>query len=458
MNITDVAAEIAGRKKSVTRIVHDTLDRIERANARINAYITVLGEEALADARRLDEELAGGTYRGPLHGIPISVKDLIDVQGAPTTAASRVRSGHLAGRDAGVVSRLRAAGAVIVGKTNLHEFAYGTTSDESAYGAVRNPVAPDRSAGGSSGGSAAAIAEELCAGSVGTDTGGSIRIPSAACGVVGLKPTLGEVPTDGVVPLSQTLDHVGPMAADVAGAWLLYHAMVAAPVAVLDGRRVPSLSSLSFGVPRRYFLDLLDDEVRATFEDVMGRLRDRGVAVRDVDVPHAALASTVYLHLQLPESSCYHAASLESRPDLYAPSIRLRLEMGRYVLAEDYVRALRGREILRDEVDRALNGVDVLALPALAIPAPLLGQGAVTIEGRDVPVRAVMLRLTQLFNVTGHPAISLPCGVTSGRLPVGLQLVGRRDATSDVLLTAAAVEGTSRLPASGSWLPHRRQE
>ncbi len=447
MSIAALAPRVKSGELSAERLVGETLARIGTTNARINAFITVLADEGMAEARRLDADRARGRYHGPLHGMPISVKDLVDVRGVPTTAASRVRRGHVALQDAAVVSRLRSAGAIIIGKTNLHEFAYGTTSEDSAYGAVRNPRDTSRSAGGSSGGSAAALAAGLCAGSVGTDTGGSIRIPAAACGIVGLKPTYGEIPIDGIVPLSRSLDHAGPMATDVASTWLLYQAMAGLPVSsttvgaeaagrATAGGAVP----LRLAVPRRYFLDLLDNDVRQRFEHVLDTLRQAGADVSEAEIPHADLIATVYLHIQLPESSAYHAAALERNAQLYVPSIRLRLEMGRYVLAEDYVRAQRGREVLQREVDQAIAPVDALVLPTLPIPAPALGQANAELGQAELPVRGVMLRLTQLFDITGHPAISLPAGETRGALPVGLQLVGQRDRTADLLRVAMVCE------------------
>ncbi len=442
MSIVDLAPQIAAGQLSVERLTGDTLERIARLNSRINAFITVLADQAMSDARRLDSDLAGGRYLGPLHGIPISVKDLVDISGVPTTAASNVRRGHVARRDAVVVERLRAAGAVIIGKTNLHEFAYGTTSEDSAFGPVRNPLDLTRSAGGSSGGAAAALAAGLCAGAVGTDTGGSIRIPAAACGIVGLKPTYGEIPIDGTVPLSESLDHVGPMGVDVASTWALYQAMAGLKVALPQQGPAKAMSGaehLRLAIPRRYFLDLLDRDVRERFERVVDRLRQSGARVFEVDIPHADAIAAVYLHIQLPESSAYHAATLERTPDLYAPSVRLRLELGRYVLAEDYVRAQQGRRVLQREVDDVLATADALALPTLPIPAPTLGQANVRLESVDLPVRGVMLRLTQLFDITGHPAISVPVG-TAGGLPVGLQLVGRRGQTTELLRIAMASE------------------
>jgi aspartyl-tRNA(Asn)/glutamyl-tRNA(Gln) amidotransferase subunit A len=439
--ISELAPRIAGGKVTSETLTERCLDAIARDNPRLNAFITVLADEALSAARAADLEIAAGRCRGPLHGIPISLKDLIDLKGAPTTAASRLREGYVATSDAPLVARLREAGAVFVGKCNLHEFAFGTTSEDSGFGPVRNPFDPTRSPGGSSGGSAAGIAAGMSIGSVGTDTGGSIRIPSAACGTVGLKPTFGEIPCDGVVPLSWSLDHAGPIARSVTDAWFLFRVMRGDRNARLPGDDDQrAVRGLRAGILRPYFLDVLDDEVRGKFEAAVQRLVDAGATLMDVTVPHAADVATVYLHIQLPEASAYHATALEARPEAYTAPVRLRLEMGRYVMAEDYVRADRGRAVLREEVDRAVSACDVLVLPTLPIPAPTIGQVSVTIGSSRWPVRAMMLRLTQLFNLTGHPAISIPCGRTSSGLPCGLQVVGRRNATEDMLAAALACD------------------
>jgi len=403
----------------------------------INAFITVLGESALDAARAADRELQSGHDRGLLHGVPISIKDLFDMAGLPTTAASHVRRGHVAARDATVVARLRDAGAVLVGKTNLHEFALGTTNEESAYGPVHHPLDATRSPGGSSGGSAASVLAGMAYASIGTDTGGSIRIPSAACGLVGLKPRFREVPTHGVVPLSASLDHVGPLCATVADAAAIFHTIAEAPAVEAPPAPGPA-RGLRLGVPRRYFLDLLDDEVARAFDDTCARLAAAGVVLDDVTIPHASDIAAIYLHVALTEAAAFHARTLESRPDDYTPTLRVRLEAGRYVLAEDYLRALRGRDVLRGEVSAALEGRDGLLLPALAVPATPLGAATVRVGSVDEPVRNVTLRLTQLFNITGHPAISIPCGTTGAGLPIGAQLVG--PATAALLQTAAALE------------------
>ena len=440
-SITELAPRVAARDITSEALTRACLAEIAGKSEPLHAFITVTEDEALERARALDRELAAGRCRGPLHGIPMSLKDLIDVGGVPTTAASQVRQGHVASKDALVTARLRDAGAVLVGKTNLHEFAFGTTSEDSAYGAVRNPHDPARSPGGSSGGSAVSIVTGMSVASIGTDTGGSIRIPAAACGTVGLKPTWGEVPCDGVVPLSESLDHVGPLARSVADAWLLYRVLrgdSSAALWPLPARL--DVKGLRLGIPRPYFLDIVDDQVRQRFAEALAWLRQAGAETVEVVIPHAAEIGAIYLHTSLPEASAYHASMIEHHPELYTPNVRLRIEMGRYVLAEDYVRAQRGRDVLRAEVDTALAGCDALALPTLPIPAPLIGATSVDIAGKKEPVRSLMLRLTQLFNLTGHPAISLPMAQTSAGLPCGLQLVGRRHATEALLAVASACE------------------
>ena len=435
--IAEVARALDERTTTAEAITERCLERIAERDSSINAFITVLAAQAREQARDADRERAAGQSRGPLHGVPVSLKDIIDVGGTPTTAASRVRNDHVAARDATVVQRLRDAGAVIVGKTNLHEFAFGTTNEDSAFGPVRHPLDPSRSPGGSSGGSAASVLADMAYASIGTDTGGSIRIPAAACGLVGLKPALHEVPLDGIVPLSETMDHVGPICRTVADAAIVYRA--------LCGEREPRIapreaSGIRLGVLRGYFTALLDAQVAHAFDQACARLSDAGVVLEDVTLAHAGDIAAVYLHIVLAEAAAYHAMTLDNRPDDYTTNVRIRLEMGRYILAQDYVRAMRGRELLRGEVDAAISGRDGLLLPALAVPATKLGASTVRVGGSEEPVRNITLRLTQLFNITGHPAISVPCGKTIEGLPIGAQLVGPARQTSALLAVATAVE------------------
>jgi aspartyl-tRNA(Asn)/glutamyl-tRNA(Gln) amidotransferase subunit A len=442
MTIAEVGPRVASGAVKSEKLTEDCLSAIERLNPKLNAFITVTAEEALTQARAADKAIAAGRYAGPLHGIPISLKDLVDQKGWPTTAGSLVRKDHLAAEDATVTRRLRAAGAVFVGKTNLHEFAFGTTTEDSGFGLARNPIDPSRSPGGSSGGSAIAIAAGMSLGTVGTDTGGSIRIPAAACGVVGLKPEWGRISARGVVPLSRQLDHVGPLAKSVSDAWILYNAMQPAAARAKEAPKASAIKGLRLGVPAGYLFDRLDADVERGVLAAIEKLRKKGAVVTEVPLPHAHDIAAVYLHLVLGDAAEYHARTLLSRPEDYTPNVRLRLEMARYILAEDYVRALRGKAVIAGDVDRALAGVDALILPSLAIPAPPIGASTMPVKGGPEPVRALMLRCTQPFNLSGHPAISLPCGTTPAGLPIGLQLVGHKGGTPELVQAALGVEGT----------------
>jgi aspartyl-tRNA(Asn)/glutamyl-tRNA(Gln) amidotransferase subunit A len=438
LTIDEFAQSVRSKETTAVAVLDQCLERIKTENPRLNAFILVTADEARRQAQRADEELAAGDDRGPLHGVPISIKDLFDITDTPTTAASHVRDGHVASSDATVITRLRRAGAVLIGKTNLHEFAFGTTNEDSAYGPARHPLDPTRSPGGSSGGSAASLAAGMALATLGTDTGGSIRIPAAICGTVGLKPTYGELPSDGLVPLSRTLDHVGPLTSTVSDAWHVFHALrgdtVLRPL-------VPSaVRHLRFGIPRKYFCDLLDPDVRRSFEAAVASVRASGATIHDVEIPNARFIATVYVHIVFGDAAPYHAAALETMPERYTPPVRMRLEMARYILAEDYTRALEGREVLRREVDTALSGYDALMLPTVPIPAFKIGTAAVALNGSKEPIRNLTLRLTQLFNITGHPAITLPCGKTAEGFPCGLQLVGTRGQTDQLLHVAAGVE------------------
>jgi Asp-tRNA(Asn)/Glu-tRNA(Gln) amidotransferase A subunit family amidase len=413
-----------------------SLAAIAEHGARTNAFILVDEAGARTAARAADDERRRGIDRGPLHGMPISIKDLIDIAGQPTTAGSRVRAGHVAARDATVVQRLRDAGAVIIGKTNLHEFALGTTSEESAFGAVHNPHDVARSPGGSSGGSAAAVATGMGLASIGSDTGGSIRIPAAACGVVGLKPSLGEVPTDGVVPLCITFDHVGPLTRNVSDAATIWAILSDRPVPSIDA---PQPNAITLGALGDYFTALLDADVRTAFVGAITRLRAEGVAVEARSVQGTDTIVDAYVNISLPEAAHWHAPTLDARAADYQPPVRERLQRGRTILAVDYLRARDTREALISAVDAALDKCDALVLPTLPIVAPMHGAPEVTMgNGETLTVRAAMLRLTQLFNMTGHPAISLP--IPTAGLPVGLQLVGHRDRTEELLAIATTCE------------------
>jgi aspartyl-tRNA(Asn)/glutamyl-tRNA(Gln) amidotransferase subunit A len=417
-------------------LVERALAAIDQHGARTNAFIRVERDSALAQAKRLDDETRRGTNRGPLHGMPISLKDLIDVQGQPTTAGSSARASHVAQHDAPIVTRLRDAGAVILGKTNLHEFALGPTNDESAFGAVRNPYDESRVAGGSSGGAAAAVAAGMGIAAIGSDTGGSIRIPAAACGVVGLKPSLGEVPTDGVVPLSFTLDHVGPLARTVADAAAVWSVLAAKPLPPLDS----SASPIRLGLLGDYFTEFLSDEVSSAFEASLDTLRRAGAVIVPAKIPNTEKIVETYTNISLPEAAEWHRELLATNAADYQPIVRDRLRRGAQIPAVDYIRAMAMREVFTRAVEASLENHDALVLPTLPIVAPAIGVAEVAFSnGRTLAARAALLRLTQLFNITGHPAMTIP--IRAPELPVGLQLVGKRGRTADLLGVAAWAEG-----------------
>ena len=421
----------------IAQNVAEALERIAELNPTLNAFITVFEADAMETARVLDAELREGRSRGPLHGRTMSVKDLIDIAGFPTTAASRVRAGHIARTDATIVSKLREAGAVIIGKTNLHEFALGTTSDESAFGPVHNPHDVTRSPGGSSGGSAAAVAAGMGWASIGSDTGGSIRIPASACGVVGLKPTFAEISTVGVVPLSVSLDHLGPIAQTVSDAWTIYAALTGTALPPTSAR---SMKNVRLGRLGGYFQEKLDVDVRARFEESLQRLTDAGASIVDIDLGRLPDIPLTYVNVVLPEAYAYHAEALEQAPEEFGRNVRSRLEMGGQISRDDYVRAQGDRAPMRTAVDKALSDCDALVLPTLPIPPQQIGATTVMIGSVEEQLRPLTLRLTQLFNLTGHPALSLPCGATRDGLPCGLQLVGRRQHTTELLDVALSCE------------------
>jgi aspartyl-tRNA(Asn)/glutamyl-tRNA(Gln) amidotransferase subunit A len=442
------AALVAGGT-TARALVESSLSAIDRRGAETNAFVTVLADRARAAAARSDAERAAGIDCGPLHGIPISLKDIIDVAGVVTTAGSHVLDDRVPKTDASVVSRLEEAGAIVIGKANLHQFALGTTSDDSAYGPVKNPHDTSRVAGGSSGGSAVAVATGMGLASVGTDTGASIRVPAALCGVVGLKATFGEIPTTGVIPLSTSLDHVGPIARTVQDAAWMWQVMSGRPTTLVTPA---SLGALRIGQLGGYFDELLQPEVRAALGVALQRLGDAGARARPVEVIGTDRISQIYADIVLAEAASWHAQFLDTRRTGYSPTVHERIAtLGRAVKAADYLDARRECLRLRNTVDQLFDTVDVLVLPTLPIVAPIIGMTEINVdpaEPQTRPVRTVMLRLTQLFNLTGHPAISLP--IASSGLPVGLQLVGRRDQTAALVAVAAACESTWGAAATAS--------
>ncbi|HUZ76416.1 MAG TPA: amidase [Chloroflexota bacterium] len=433
-----LAKEYEAGHISPLEATREALRRVERLQPRLNAFITVLSESALDEAAAAEARWRAGRPLSRLDGVPVGLKDLIHVAGVPTTAASTILKGAVAGADSEVVRRLRGGGAVILGKTNLHEFAYGPTGDVSAYGAARNPWDERRITGGSSSGSAAAVAGGMCPLALGSDTGGSVRIPSALCGLVGLKPTYGRVPCGDVLPLSWSLDHLGPMASCVEDAASAYALLAgAAPVQLAgEGKR-----DLRIGLCRELFFGPMEAEVRRLVEAALPRLGQ----VREVSIAHIGLAPYVVQAIMAPEALAFHRPWLDTRRDDYQRatfSLPQRLLAAEEISAVDYVQASRLRALLIEEMEAALDDLDVLAMPTVPLAAPLLGQAEVELDdgSRALPA-GITTRNTAPLNVTGFPAISLPCGLTTAGLPVGLQLVARPWQEDWLLQAAYRCEG-----------------
>jgi aspartyl-tRNA(Asn)/glutamyl-tRNA(Gln) amidotransferase subunit A len=445
LSLSDAAELLRGRKVSPVELTKACLARIERLNPVLNAFITVTAEQALVDARAAESDIGRGRRRGPLHGIPIALKDLFDTAGVKTTAASAVFADRIPSQDAEVVRRLKQAGAVLVGKLNMHEFAYGDTSAQTHFGPVHNPWDRERISGGSSGGSGAAVAARLCYGALGSDTGGSIRQPSAYCGIVGLKPTYGLVSTTGVVPLSWSLDHVGPMTRTVADTAVLLQAIAGYdPSDTNSVAAVPpdytkalgqKVSAFRLGIPRAVFYEGVDPDIERAVNEALQVLRRLTASTRDVELPKYQRLPVVGA-----EAYAFHAPYFTKTPELYKTPTRQRIEGGAKISASEYIEGKRELDRLRRAVADVFSTVDLLVTPT----TPILQQ---TVEEalKDPVVPqpggvAPSLRNTQPFDIYGLPTISIPCGFSRTGLPIGLQISGPNLGEPQVLALAHAFE------------------
>jgi len=419
MTIDQAAAQLRARKVSAVELAQESLRRIHEQQPRLNAFITITGDLALEQARRADDELARGIDRGPLHGIPYGLKDLFHVRGIRTTAGSKVFENYVPDYDSTVYKKLTEAGAVLMGKTGLHELAYGITSNNPHFGAIRNPHDLNRIPGGSSGGSGAAVVADLVLFAMGTDTGGSIRVPSAYCGCVGLKPTADLVSRRGLMPLSFTLDHAGPMARTAGDTALVMNAL--APMA-----RLRPAKNLRIGVPENFFNEGLSAPVAKAYEAVIARFK----TVR-IKVPDPAAINAAGRTILLSEASAQLEPHMHNRANFGADVMAL-LDQGRHVSAVEYIKARRLRRLYQRAWNAVWEKCDVIFTPTVAIEAPLIGQEIV--EGEEV--RFISTKFVRLFNVLGLPALSIPLP-TSG-LPVGLQIVGKPNGDADVLSVAVS--------------------
>lgn len=447
--IAQMAASVRRRETTSLDLVEAALQRIEELNPRLNAFITVMTESARRRASELDAELSHGRDRGPLHGIPVAVKDIIHVRGVRTTSGSKVFENLVAVEDAAVVAKLEQAGAVIVGKTGMHELAYGITSNNPHFGAVRNPRGTGRIPGGSSGGSGAAVAAGIVPVALGTDTGGSIRIPASFCGCVGLKPTYGRVSKRGVLPLGFSLDHIGPLASSVDDAALTLNAIAGRdPGDVTTSRRpvenyrpgVPGdLRGVRVGRPANFYFDRLAPAVASRVEECFRAASELGAEIVTLPVPDVEEWNAVARVILLAEAAAAHEAHLDRR-ELFGADVLALLDQGRLLPASMYVQAQRLRSRILMDVGQLWARVDCLFTPCTPTTAPEIGASQIDVGGVTEDVRLATTRLVRGVNLLGLPALSLPCGDDPAGLPVGLQILAAPFAEKKLLRIGAALE------------------
>jgi aspartyl-tRNA(Asn)/glutamyl-tRNA(Gln) amidotransferase subunit A len=452
LGLAEGAEAIARKELSASELLESVLERIAAVDPRVGAFVNVTEASARQAAATADTEIHQTGPRSPLHGIPVSLKDLYDVEGLPTGAGSRARDGHLAERDSVVAQRLSAGGAVLLGKVHCHEFAYGATTP-----ATRNPWALGHIAGGSSGGSAAAVAAGMGMASMGTDTGGSIRCPAAECGIVGLKPTYGRIPLAGVVPLSWSLDHAGPLTRSVRDTALLTAAIAGhhpddssssdRPVPDLLADLEHGVEGLTIGVPANLFFDHCHPDVEAAVQAAIGALAAQGARPVEVTVPMAEQTVAAHFVIMAAEASAYHRSGLERFPELYGPDIAESLRAGEAIPATDYIDAIRTRTLVLRAWRDLFAGIDVLIAPTLPIPAPVHGAEMVEYpDGTQESIHGAHFRNAFPADYTGYPALSVPCGFTRDILPIGLQVIGRPYQEATVLRVGRCYEAIAAWP------------
>jgi aspartyl-tRNA(Asn)/glutamyl-tRNA(Gln) amidotransferase subunit A len=456
LSLRDVAAAIRSREISPVELTRDCLDRIAADEPRLNAYVRINAEGATAAARQAEREIMEGNWRGELHGVPVAIKDLYDIAGMPTTCSSQVRHDHLADSNSACVDRLEQAGAVIVGKTHTHEFAYGISTPTTG-----NPWDPTHMPGGSSGGSGASLAARGCYMAMGTDTGGSIRIPAALCGTVGLKPTYGRISRQGIASLSWSLDHAGPLARTVGDAAVSLGVLaghdhrdpgsVDVPVDDYLVELEEGVHGLRIGIPRNYFFERIDPELEQLVRNAIGRLEADGADIVEVEIPMAEQIMAVEFGLCMPEASAYHHLAIRSRADLYTEDVRTLLQAGALLPATDYIAALRVRQQMKEAWRQMFEGLDAVIGPS--VPAFATRRNQPTIvwpDGMEEPITPALVRLSAPANVVGLPSVAVPCGFSASGLPGSFQVIGRPFAEARILRIARAYERmtdwTRRMP------------
>ena len=450
LSLSEASELVRRRRVSPVELTRACLARIEQLNPVLNAFITISGELALAQARAAETDIQRGKWRGPLHGMPIALKDLFDTEGIKTTAGSALYKDRVPTQDAEVVRRLKAVGAVIVGKTNMVEFAYGANATVSYFGAVHNPWNLERNPGGSSSGSAAAVSARLCYGALGSDTAGSVRIPASVCGIVGLKPTFGLVSNRGVIPLSWSCDHVGPLTRTVEDNALMLQVIagydpddtssVRMNVPQYQSALRRSTSAVRVGVPRDFFFDDLDPDVAAAVKNALAVLEKITAGVKDVALPSPAREQeSVRTAVRAAEAYVYHREAVTRTPELYQPETLVRVRTGAEVTTQAYIQGRIDLARARRVIEQTFDTVDVLVTPATPLPPPTIAELSTDVS-TSLRLGGPFIRNTSLFNVYGIPAVSVPCGFTASGLPIGLQISGPNGGEAVVLQVAAAYE------------------
>ena len=462
LTISEIAPMIQAREVSPVELTEAALAEAERRQPTLNSFITIMREQAMEQAEQAEDELSRGEYRGPLHGIPIGIKDNIATGGTRTTLGTKVLRDHVPDEDAEVVRRCKEAGAVILGKENLEEFAAGATSNNPHYGAVHNPWGLDHIPGGSSGGGGANVAAGVTFASLGTDLGGSVRLPGALCGVVGLKQTFGRVSQRGLLVTSFNGDHIGPMTRSVRDSALVLQAIAGydpldpstVPVPVDDYALVMErgIQGLTMGIPSNHYFDLLDPEVEAAVRRAIAALEELGVASREVSLPSMQYVGAIRF-AAMADSVVTHEPYITSSREDYGPDTLYRTLAGQFVLGRDYSKAMKVQRIIKEERSRVLQDVDFLVTPTTPMPAPRIDATTIEVDGKAQKVRGPgsghVSRNTSPENATGFPAITVPCGFSELGLPIGLQFIGRPWEEGNLFRIAHVYEGVS--PSRGVW-------
>jgi aspartyl-tRNA(Asn)/glutamyl-tRNA(Gln) amidotransferase subunit A len=443
LELTEVAEQIRLREISPVEVTRATLDAIAVHDSTLSAFITVTEESAMQAAEAAEKAIGAGYYLGPLHGVPLAIKDIVSIRDQRSTSGSKILADHVPAEDATVSARLRASGAVFVGKLNMHEFAFGVTTENPHYGTTKNPWNLAHSAGGSSGGSGSAVAARLCYGALGTDTGCSVRLPASYCGISGIRPSIGRVSNFGVGTLAWTLDTVGPMArssADCAAMLSVISGYDARdpqtsknPVPDLTGDIERGLAGLRLGLIADYSLEGLQDDVRLSFEQALALLEESGATIREVPIPDLDLATSALMTIDIAEPAAYHAQWLRDRPQDYGDDIRTLLEQGEMYTATQYIQAQRYRSMLHRSFTEAMHDLDAIITPSVPYTSPRIGERTVSIGGKDIGLIDAIMRYQALPPLAGMPALSVPCGFSSEGLPVGMQIIGDAFDESTVL-------------------------